>query len=108
MFGLFRNSSRDWCCAGFKGNYGQAGHRGISVLIERCETLGTRFLIQYRAVDRADQEQFHSSLENVDFHVSVVIETGMTFCPWCGVDLKRFYGKRTEQLDRPGFSIPLR
>jgi hypothetical protein len=39
--------------------------------------------------------------------VSVVTEAGMTFCPWCGVNLKRFYGKRTAELDRPGFSIPL-
>jgi hypothetical protein len=106
MFGLFKNSSRSWCCAGFQGNYEAAGHRGFAVLIEKDDYLGTRFTIQSRAVDQSNQEELHTHLLQTTFAVSVVAETGMRFCPWCGVDLKRFYGKRTAELHRSGFSIP--
>jgi len=107
MFGFFKNPSRQWCCAGFKGNYEQAGHRGFSVLIEKDDCLGASFLIQSRAVEQSDQEREHVLLQSTDFPVSVVAQTGMRFCPWCGIDLKRFYGSRTAELDRPGYSISL-
>jgi len=107
MFGLFKNSSREWCCAGFKGRYEQAGHRGFSVLIEKDEFLGARFSIQSRAVESSDQERFCRAIKPSEFPVSIATETGVMFCPWCGVNLKRFYGKRTDELTRSGFSIPL-
>src|ERR1041385_3721788 len=103
MFGLFKNSSPKWCCPGFGDTYGNAGHRGFSILIKK-DDLGARFLIQSRAVEQTDQEQFHALLRT-EFPVSSVTETGMRFCPWCGVNLKRFYGRRAADLNRPGFSI---
>jgi len=106
MFGLFKNSSHKWCCVGFQGSYEQAGHRGFSVLIEKDADLGTRFSIQFRAVEKSDQERLLALL-HAEFPVSVATETGMLFCPWCGVNLKRFYGGRTAELDRPGLSISL-
>jgi hypothetical protein len=75
------------------------------MLIEKGDP-GARFLIQSRAVEQSDQERFHTLLQT-EFPVSVVTETGMRFCPWCGVNLKRFYGRRTAELSRPGFSVPL-
>jgi hypothetical protein len=77
------------------------------VLIENDDDLGAIFLIQSRAVEQSDQERLHAHLLQTDFPVSVVTQTGMLFCPWCGADLKRFYGKRTAELDRPGLSISL-
>jgi hypothetical protein len=67
MFGLFKNSSREWCCVGFKGGYEQAGHRGFSVLIEKDEYLGTRFSIQSRAVERSDQKRFCRTIQPTEF-----------------------------------------
>jgi hypothetical protein len=107
MFGLFKNLTRKWCCPGFKGSYESAGHRGFSVLIEKDDYFGTMFFSQARAVDQSDRDRLSAHLTQTDFPVSAVIQTGMIFCPWCGVNLKRFYGKRTAELDRPGFSIPL-
>jgi hypothetical protein len=100
MFGLPKNSAHKWCCMGFEGNYEQAGQRGFSVLIEKG-----KFLLQARAVEQSDQERLHGQLETADYPVSSVIQTGMQFCPWCGVNLMHFYGKRTAELDRPGFSV---
>lgn len=102
MFGRWKNSSRKWCCSGFQSNYEQAGHRGFSVLIEKDDYLGARFLIQCRTVEDSDQERLHRILERSDFPVSIITTTGMMFCPWCGTNLKRFYGKRAAELDRPG------
>jgi hypothetical protein len=107
MFGLFRNLSREWCCVGFKSGYEQAGHRGFAILIEKDADFGSRFSIQSRSAETSDQPELQRILQPVTFPVSIVTETGMQFCPWCGVNLKRFYGKRVAELDRPGLSIPL-
>ena len=93
--------------AGFQGSYEQAGHRGFSVLVEKDDYLGAIFLIQSRAVEQSDQERLHAHLLQTNFPVSVVTETGMLFCPWCGVNLKRFYRGRETELSRPNLSIPL-
>ena len=92
---------------GFQGNYQQAGQRGFSVLIEKGDDGRARFLMQSRAVEQGDQDRFHTHLSQTDFPVSVVAQTGMIFCPWCGTNLQQFYGSRVEELDRPGFSVPL-
>ena len=92
---------------GFQGNYQQAGKRGFSVLIEKDDDGGTRFLMQSRAVEQADQDRFYTHLSQTDFPVSVVIQSGMLFCPWFGTNLQQFYGSRVEELNRPGFSVPL-
>ena len=105
MFG--RSNNPRWCCGGFPGSYEQAGQRGLSVLIDKDDQMGGRFLIQARAVDRSDQEQLQGVLGGVSLHVSLVSETGMLFCPWCGTNLRRFYGGRVRELDRPGLSISL-
>jgi hypothetical protein len=107
MFGRWKNSSRKWCCMGFEGRYAEGGRRGLSVLVENGADLGARFSIQSRAVEISDQGEFQRILQPSTFPVSIVTETGMQFCPWCGVNLKRFYGNRAGELDRPGLSIPL-
>jgi hypothetical protein len=81
------------------------GERGFAVLVEQDDNLGARFLIQSRAVAKQDQERL--KIASADVPVALVTETGLTFCPWCGVNLKRFYRKRFVELDRPGYSILL-
>ena len=94
-----------WCCAGFKDAYESAGERGFAVLIDPDETLGTRFTIQVRMVDQQDQRSLQSQLGTTAFPVSLVTETGMLFCPWCGVNLGRYYRKRAAGLARLGYSV---
>src|SRR5229473_7880860 len=102
MFRLFRNLSRKWCCLGFQGNYEMAGERGFAVLVERDDRLGIRFLLQCRFVAQKDQSRIQ--ITSTDVPISYVSETGMLFCPWCGANLRRVYGKRIAELDRPGLS----
>ena len=66
---------------GFQGKYQQAGQRGFSVLVEKDDDGGTRFLMQSRAVEPADQDRLQTYLSQTDFPVSVVIETGMPLLP---------------------------
>ena len=106
---FLKHLRREWCCMGFEGAYRSAGDRGFSVLTDKDETFGVRFSIQSRAVSQADQARFQHEFgsRSSDYPVSTVAETGLQFCPWCGVNLKRFYEKRVAELDRPGFSIQL-
>ena len=105
MFGRFKRSAGEMVLRGFQGRYISAGERGFAVLIERDDHLGIRWLIQSRAVAKQDQDRL--KIASADVAVALVTETGLAFCPWCGVNLKRFHRKRVAELDRPGFSIPL-
>ena len=105
VFGQFKRLSAKWCCAGFQAHYESAGERGFAVLVEKDDDFVVRFLIQSRAVAKNDEARL--KIASGDVLVGLVTETALTFCPWCGVKLKRFYGKRTAELDRPGLSIPL-
>jgi hypothetical protein len=105
MFRRFKRSASEWCCAGFQGHYDSAGDRGFAVLVERDDDSVARFLIQSRAVAKGDQARL--KIASADVPVGLVTETGLTFCPWCGVNLRRFYAKRIDELDRPDLSIHL-
>ena len=91
--------------AGFQAHYESAGERGFAVLVEKDDDFTVRFLIQSRAIAKNDEVRL--IIASTDVPVALVTETGLTFCPWCGVNLKRFYAKRAGSLDRPGLSIPL-
>ena len=67
--------------------------------------VGPAFLIQCRFIDPKDEHAF-TALET-PFPVSLVTETGMLFCPWCGKNLPRQYGGNLKELSRPELSIPL-
>jgi len=85
MFGLFKRSSRKWCCAAFQDNYEAAGQRGFAVFVHKGDYPGAQFLIQSRAVAQEDQSRLKIASEDVP--VALVTQTGMGFCPWCGTSL---------------------
>ena len=101
MFGLFKNSSRKRCCAGFQGNYECAGQRGFAVLVHNDDYPGAQFLIQSRAV--AQEDQSRHKIESKDVPVALVTQTGMGFCPWSGTNLKRAITYLTHQCSVFGF-----
>lgn len=90
-----------WCCSTFAGWYDQAGRRGFAVLIGRDSTNAAEFLMQYRAVDEGEALSFNS-----EALVSSIVEVGMRFCPWCGRDLEKWYGKHADALHRSHFKVP--
>jgi hypothetical protein len=71
----------NWCCLGFKGNYEDAGARGVAVIVDVVDG-NPKFALQFRAVDIHKEELIQSSVP-----VSLTCNIGMRFCPWCGVDL---------------------
>ena len=90
-----------WCCLTFKSWYQSAGGRGITVLVGRNSTGGPEFVLQHRSIDKEI-----SSLPVTDYPISVVSDTYISFCPWCGRDLARWYRKHIDELHRPEFKVP--
>jgi hypothetical protein len=93
-----------WCCQTFRSYYEAAGQRGLGIVVEEGE-VGPGFLIQCRSIEPKDEQAFKAF--NAPFPVSLVTQTGMLFCPWCGKNLRRRYGRHVKVLARPDLSIPL-
>lgn len=74
------------------------------MLVDTDDYPGAQFLIQSRAIAQEDQSRLKIASEDVP--IALVTQTGMAFCPWCGTNLKSFYGLRIDELVRPGLSIP--
>ena len=90
----------NWCCAAFEGWYGQAGERGIGILIGRDSTGIPEFILQYRAIEQGDEKLLFSEQP-----ISPVVDVRMQYCPWCGRDLERWYGSYVDKLFRPFLRI---
>jgi len=73
-------------------------------VVEETEVSPT-FLIQCRSIDPKDEQAFGTV--NMPVPVSLVTQTGVLFCPWCGKNLRRRYGRQVKDLSRPELSIPL-
>jgi hypothetical protein len=93
--------SLQWCCKGFEWYYQQAGERDFAMLVGRDEQGDPVFILQHRAIRMGD------SLESTEVPLSLVSETRILFCPWCGRSLVRWYRKAIDQLARPGLRIEL-
>ena len=88
-----------WCCPGFEGNFENAGRRGLSVFFANADGIGM-FLVQARAVEPGVTETGFAG------PISLVIETGIRFCPWCGRNLKSWYQASLSELTRSDLRIP--
>ena len=89
-----------WCCAGFKGNWGEAGQRGFAVIVDRDALGDVEFVLQHRAVDLGV-----SLPGNVEGPVNLVTDCRFLYCPWCGQELESFYGGSADELIRPGLRV---
>jgi hypothetical protein len=77
-----------WCCASFQDSHECRLERGLSVIAAEGLAEGDPgfFLLQGRAVAGDDPEPLTHSAP-----ISTVFQTGIGFCPWCGVRLEAFY-----------------
>lgn len=89
-----------WCCAGFEAAYRAGGERSIAVLVD--EDLGghAQFFLQARAFDVGTEPDL-----NLNVPMSLALQTGLQYCPWCGVRLQKWYGRHARELKRPEFRI---
>ena len=89
-----------WCCIGFKSHYDSAGQSGHAILIGRDSLGATEIIMQYRAVDAGEESHIQS-----DIPVSLIIDIRIIFCPWCGSNAEKWYGKSVDSLYREGLEI---
>jgi hypothetical protein len=91
----------NWCCEAFKNSYDLAGDRSIAVLVDRCSDGGPEFILQSRAFEKGQEPPDLSTA----VPMSLMTESHMQFCPWCGRNLAKWYRKAIDVLIRPGFKI---
>ena len=89
-----------WCCDAFMGCFELAGRRGVAVIADKGSDGTPRFFIQFRASDSARPLPPTSEL------LTAASEVGIVFCPWCGKNLAKFYGRKIEALMRPDLRLP--
>ena len=87
-----------WCCETFKGWFDEAGNRGLAVVVERSTNGRGVFLLQYRSVEMDDPGP-----RDHPRPLTLAGETGIRFCPWCGVELAVFYSEQLDVMERPAY-----
>jgi hypothetical protein len=87
-----------WCCATFRGWFDEAGNRGFAIVVEQSTTTQPSFSLQHRSVEMDDEgpKQHPRPL-------TLVSQLGIIYCPWCGVELRKFYGADVGQMERPTY-----
>ena len=87
-----------FCCDGFRLNLDMAGSRGFGGFSTEGYKGEAGFIIQHRAMELGQDAPFTKS------PISLVSEMYIRYCPWCGKNLERFYGLRSE-LMRPDLKL---
>ena len=87
------------CCFGFEGSSQMAGSRGFGLFTVAAESGEPQFVLQHRALDPA------VTSPSTAHPVSIVSDTVIQFCPWCGVRLKEWYGNAWKKLERPDLRV---
>jgi hypothetical protein len=79
-----------FCCDGFRNLIGEAGQRGMSVLVYERPG-GFRFYLQSRAVSKTDEvrlAEIRAPLP-VEGNITLAATMAVRFCPICGTELRR-------------------
>jgi len=82
-----------FCCRGIEELHRNSGLREFAVFTARYPD-GYVFVLQHRALDPDALPPFSES------PMSTVSELLLNYCPWCGGDLKQFYGDQLNELDK--------
>ena len=75
---------------------GRRGQRRISwlrIFFDKSKS-SRMFLLQHRAIEP------DAPMPRYDHPMSVVSQTGASYCPWCGKDLMKWYNDHLEELAR--------
>jgi hypothetical protein len=91
----------DWCCKAFQWSFEEAGKRGFSIIATRDGEGHVRFLLQHRVADLGNELQ----VKGTGFPVSLVSQSGIQFCPWCGHKLSKWYKNIMDEFMHPELSI---
>jgi hypothetical protein len=94
-------STVKWCCISFKIGVKEAGQRGFGIFVNNSWD-PPLFVVQHRALDPG------ASNPQSETPLSLVSETGITCCPWCGRVLLKWYKRDLAKLARPDLQISIR
>ena len=85
----------------FKNTFHDAGLRGLSVFAATERGEPPTFVLQYRSVDAGTELRPTGE----DVLLTLVGDSVIVFCPWCGVRLSKSYRKSISELDRSDLRI---
>ena len=82
----WRSKKSQFCCSHFRTSYERIDERGLSTVPRHSPKFGPYFELTFNALDPA-----HRGTPLLNIAVRQVIR----FCPYCGVELRRFYANST-------------
>lgn len=95
-----------WCCDGIRHMFEQRTFRSIFVFAEipLDNSSTATFWIGMRSVNKADLDKI--KLLGLPSRIPITINTRVpiTYCPWCGTKLIRYYNNTYSQLLDPEIS----
>ena len=89
-----------WCCLGMQTAFSERGDRTIFVFAEPPNEFIDRvtFWIAMRAVTQDALSELHPLALPPETFLTIATRKAISFCPWCGTRLARFYRRRYSQL----------
>jgi hypothetical protein len=87
-----------FCCEGLKNLIGNAGQRGMSVLVYE-RPAGFRFNLQARAVSKEAELHYSQTPAPlpIEGNIYLSINIGLNYCPFCGTELKTLVTSSTRK-----------
>lgn len=91
-----------WCCSAYEGNFENAGMRGLAVFADESDSQ-LKFILQFRAADSG----IELKTSQLDQPVSLVTDSVIQYCPWCGSKLSEVYRDQIEDIVKKNLRVPL-
>jgi hypothetical protein len=80
----------------FEGNFGDRGSRGLCIYLRTSR--GTKHFFLLSRLVEAGLEPSVKCDPALPVAISLTQETGISFCPWCGINLKVHYRRVLDRL----------
>jgi len=89
-----------YCCDGFKDAFKNIEKRGFSIFATEDNFNKPIFYLYFRSIDMDEENELKSLLYNVKFQKAFTLSTEcvISYCPWCGKNLARFYDKTWKNI----------
>jgi hypothetical protein len=88
-----------FCCDGFKNLIGDAGQRGMSVLVYQTFSGEFRFALQSRAISMEAEILLTQTPTTLPIKGNMTISANivLNYCPFCGSKLRRLVTRSTKK-----------
>lgn len=85
-----------WCCFKLRILHEAAGKRTFSLIVDLDNNGNPIFFIQYRAVEEGEDILKHYG--GINAIISLIQESKIEFCPYCGRNLNKQYKKNIDSI----------